>query len=490
MLTSTIKFFFLLISSLYIYQKLLNRNSFSIKKRISIMIEIIPCAIIISSLKLHFPYLETLFIVGCIFLFGKYAIHTATKTAFCATIFSYGISYILFVVASLLTALLLTPFYYLQTPPRLLLFIPAGIIQYALAHLLFRLKRFQNGMPFLFQLKITNYGLLTGIFILICSILLEISDIFENSYFLFFISLILFSGINIIYWWYNRLNQNYLEKLRTAENTLHQKELEQKDLNISKIIESNDELAKIIHKDNKLIPAMEMAVHDFLTNYHCYTSDELQQKSTELVQYLQSMTHDRETILSKYQYAQQALPQTGIAPIDGLFSYMQKKANSLNISFQLSVLNNIKPMIEDIISTKDLSHLLSDLIENALIASQKTDNGKLLVRIGNLQNTYMLEVADNGELFSPEVYQNFGITSYTTHADTGGSGIGLMDIWQIKKKYCASLFIYEPIPEKSNYITYISILFDNKDRYIIRTYRQMDILSIQTRSDLLVFSDD
>ncbi len=80
----------------------------------------------------------------------------------------------------------------------------------------------------------------------------------------------------------------------------------------------------------------------------------------------------------------------------------------------------------------------------------------------------------------------FGISEATTHANEGGSGIGLMDIWTFKKKEHASLVIEEL--SNSIYSKRISLLFDNKDKYLIVSSRFQQISSIQSRSDLLVIN--
>ena len=65
-------------------------------------------------------------------------------------------------------------------------------------------------------------------------------------------------------WWRFRITRDYREKLRQAELKALQNELIEKDNRIRELEENNDSLAKIIHKDNKLIPAMELAVCEYL----------------------------------------------------------------------------------------------------------------------------------------------------------------------------------------------------------------------------------
>ena len=98
------------------------------------------------------------------------------------------------------------------------------------------------------------------------------------------------------------------------------------------------------------------------------------------------------------------------------------------------------------------------MIENALIAVTDTPVKKILVKFGQLQNSFIVEVSDSGKQFQTEIFQDFGLKPHTTYDGKGGSGIGLMDIWKLKK------------------------------HYIIQTYQKKDIQRIQIRGDLYIFS--
>ena len=80
----------------------------------------------------------------------------------------------------------------------------------------------------------------------------------------------------------------------------------------------------------------------------------------------------------------------------------------------------------------------------------------------------------------------FGISEASTHTNEGGTGIGLLDTWTFKKKYHVSLIIEEL--DNNIYSKRLSFLFDGKNRYLIISSRYQQIISYQTRSDLLVIS--
>ena len=85
-----------------------------------------------------------------------------------------------------------------------------------------------------------------------------------------------------------------------------------------------------------------------------------------------------------------------------------------------------------------------------------------------------------------DTYMKFGISEASTHTNEGGTGIGLLDTWTFKKKYHVSLIIEEL--DDNIYSKRLSFLFDGKNRYLIISSRYQQIISYQTRSDLLVIN--
>lgn len=135
----------------------------------------------------------------------------------------------------------------------------------------------------------------------------------------------------------------------------------------------------------------------------------------------------------------------------------------------------------------DFVHLLSDLLENAIIATRHANGKALELSLQILKGTPAISVSDSSIPFEIETFMKLGTCEASTHTDEGGTGIGLMDIWTFKKKYQAS-FVIEELDD-SVYSKRVSLLFDNKNKYLIISNRYKQISSTQTRSDLLVISD-
>ena len=119
-------------------------------------------------------------------------------------------------------------------------------------------------MPFLYQIGSSATGFILSCFILLIVTIISFYDSIPDMQFLFLLIALFLIGLLLYCWWRFRITRDYREKLRQAELKALQNELIEKDNRIRKLEENNDALAKIIHKDNKLIPAMELAVCEYL----------------------------------------------------------------------------------------------------------------------------------------------------------------------------------------------------------------------------------
>ena len=176
-------------------------------------------------------------------------------------------------------------------------------------------------MPFLYQIGSSATGFILSCFILLIVTIISFYDSIPDMQFLFLLIALFLIGLLLYCWWRFRITRDYREKLRQAELKALQNELSEKDNRIRKLEENNDALAKIIHKDNKLIPAMELAVCEYL---EAGTTDcDTRKKGEQLANGLKTMAQDRKGTLNSYRHDEQALPATGVCVLDALFTYMQ-----------------------------------------------------------------------------------------------------------------------------------------------------------------------
>ncbi len=414
---------------------------------------------------------------------------SSPKISYIATVLSFGISYGIFAVSCSLVLLLLMPLYYQSEHfPYIFFMLAVGILGSLLITRLLKIRRFHNGMTFLYSVRFTNSGMFVCLF---CMLILSYMHSNNTPSFKLAAILPLLLGVSIVIlicWWQAQLTKSYRHKLQTLELESLRSELREKILLLDKLQKENTELSRLIHKDNKLIPAMENAVYEYLRSDFPDRADALSQGDL-LIKELQNLSQNRHDTLSAFTSSGAQNFSTGIVSLDALLNYMNKRTASLNGNFTTHIFQPALSQLLDIISTDDLVHLLADLIENAIISISDCSSRDVKLQIYQHSNHPYIELSDTGIPFEISTLMNLGIKASTTHADTGGTGTGLMDIWEIKNKYRASLHVieYETVsPFQKN----VSILFDRKNQYLIYTWRHEQIISNIQRIDVHVLENN
>lgn len=466
MFEAFIKYFFMTICSFYIFYKLLH---LSISKREFIIVALFSGIIQFPLYYIH-DYAPFIFIPFMIIAFFIVILLLRNTTdyniAFITAVLSYGFSYFTFLLSSVVISLLFFTIIYKTNDFNnlyIIAYILIGVLQLLLASVPFRLSRLKKGMPFILQKSSNTAGVIIGIIMLIAASFWGIN---KKNNFLIALSIICVAacGLFLIIWWRRRLTRTYLEKLKLKEIN----ELQEDNLKLKR---ENQELSKIIHKDNKLIPAMEMAVQELFT--YCskdLPNSSINQKIIELLQELHTLSAERKGILSAYETQTVLLAPTGSVRIDSVLRYMQQKALSHDITFHFALNCSLKYMIDNLIDEDSLATLIADLTENSIIASKEQQTRNILLNLSIENETYCLDIYDSGILFEPDVIIHLGKTRFTTHADTGGSGIGLMSILEIAQKYNAS-FCIDETTDNTLYTKKISIRFDFLNQICIESNR-------------------
>lgn len=393
-----ISHFFILMCCFYCYCKILNLNDLFFRLRILFTFSALALACALCFIHFIVYPIAMFFILLTFYIFITLFTKTNWHTSLNATIISIAMSLVSFTISSFIFSTLVFLMYsYIDINNLVVIKLLNGFLQYFMIHIPFQFKRMKKGMPFLYDLQLNNIGTCISLLILICYIAASISNTSDNNYLPFIIPLFLIfpCALLLISWWRAIITRNYRRKLQQFEMQKLKNELVQKEQEITRLLENNKALAQIIHRDNKLIPAMELAVNTFLQNQNALSPQQLKEQGLALAAHLQTMSQERKFNLTEYQ--------------------------------------------------------------------------------------------TNGQPFLPEIFQDFGLKAHTTHAGNGGSGIGLMDIWKLKKKYRASLVITEYAPGTYSYTKQISLIFDAKKHYIIQTYRRRELGQIRFRDDLYIF---
>lgn len=476
-----IKYFFIALCGFYLYGKLLNLALPRGKIPLALLMALLVAAAEYY-IRLYFPPAGMLLFVVllgfCMWLLHRTPLNYTIVTAVLAS----GLSYFAFMISVLAFSLVGLVWIALNhgTEPGLLAsFLVTGTMQCLLAAIPFRFSRLKKGMPFLQQYGTSDLGVIISIFLLSVTLFFNLHSK-DYLYIVIPIFVIILCGLGLVFWWRRRLTAQYQEQLKAEEREKLAQKVAEQQTQIEALTRHNEELARIIHKDNKLIPAMELAVRELLESV---PSPDHQEKANRLLEQLTRLSNSRTGALQGYESVHKSLPKTGILSTDGVMRYLLERAKDSGADFECSITGSVKFLTDQVIGEADLNTLLADLGENALIAMGQQEAKHLLLRISILDSHYQIDFLDSGAPFSPEVLYNLGLEKTTTHADTGGSGIGLMNTWALLQKYNGSFELDETIPG-SIYTKCVSLCFDEKKQYRIKTSR-LDLKAQCPRTDIL-----
>lgn len=483
-----IKYFAKIICCLYICTKLLNLKTTS--KNVFINLAFATAlSILIVYIRLYFLPLTIPLAILLSIVFIAFSAKLELGLSITTTIISFGISYMFYAVSALFTAVIFksvgVDYSNESSNLALIYLICVTLIQLLLSNIPFRFRRLKRGMPFLRSKGGSDAGVFISVFLLCCAVVMNNSENADLVYVIPVVSIII-SGMLILFWWRRRLKKAYIAKLRTNEIRSLQNTINEKDAQIERLDQNNDFLAKIIHRDNKLIPAMELAVRECLQACAQGDTESFQIKGQLVLEHLETISLERSGIIEEYQSASRKLPLTDVVSIDALMTYMLHKAKAAGTDFELTISGSVKYLVENIISETDLNTLLADLIENAIIATKSSNSKRILVSISISEGHYLVDIFDSGIPFYVETIANLGLKKITTHSDSGGSGIGLATAFEIFKKHNASFIIEEFANENIFFTKKVSVKFDNLNQYIIKTMRSSEIKAFSQREDLIV----
>lgn len=488
MTDTIIKHFALYLCCTYIYYHLLNHKKNSISLKIIMIIFTFILACLTYWLKIYSPVISDIVPVILLWLILSF-LSSNPRLSLVAVMISFGISYAIFTLSSGIILLLFTPVYY-NAPsfPYILFMISSGTLEYLLSILLFKIKRFRNGMPFLYNTTFINVGTFICFACLTLLTCLQISNTTPLWIRLLTIITFIIVIIALLHWWQSQLTKSYLDRLQSLELESLRNELDEKNILLTELKQENEIMGRLIHKDNKLIPAMVNAVYEYLASDNPDCEHHVDYGNL-LLKDLTNMSKDRAAVLSTLSVTQSSHLSTGISTLDALLSYMDKQARLADIKLTYTISETLNLSASSLMTTNDLVHLLADLIDNAIIATSGCTNRQIQLRIYLYHQSLLIEVSDTGIPFDLSSLLNFGLKPYTTHSDTGGSGIGLMDIWKIKEKYKASLHITE-YREASSFSKKIVLLFDSREQYLISSWRYKNIIALIRRPDLHVVDNE
>lgn len=460
------KIFFINVFTYYINYKLINKKIEITLKRAVVFLMIMMlvakvCVHIKSVLGGLYNIIFTVLLISILF-------EISTKQRFASslllTLISLSINYVIFSISAFVVY---NMFLVLNIQEMYIGLFLILLIYLVIGHIFINIKRFKKGIIFLQKNMNNEYIdiliLNVSVIILFCVTMLSNYNIISSNTFGF--SLIIFSIIMFITI-QKSLQLYYKQKLQEREVEEIKEELKNKDKEIEELEKENLKLNKKNHSIAHKQKSLEYELEQMVLNNQIVDENHVKDKIESLSKEIQNETVSIE------------LTKTGINEIDSMLKYMQSECEKNKIDFQLQVNGNIHHMVNKHIEKEDLEILIADMIKNAIIAINHSENvnKSILVRLGLIDGTYSLYVYDSGIEFEIDTLINFGIKPSTTHAKEGGTGMGLMNTFDTLKKYKASLIIDEyGKPANDNFTKVIKIVFDNKNAYKIESYRKKDI---------------
>lgn len=264
------------------------------------------------------------------------------------------------------------------------------------------------------------------------------------------------------------ITQHYRKRIYTRNETLYEQRIDALEAKQAELIKQNEELAAIIHRDNKLIPAIVGSAKRLVADID--GGDEV----ADMIDKLECISEERARAVRDYQASAEpsAVPKTGDTSVDAVLNYLYGRAARENISIVFRISENSVPLLLEKATDKiDVNTALCDLGENALIAVKNAAAAKVLVAFGVENGAPSVSFYDNGEYFDDRVIAGLGKRRITTHKDDGGNGIGLVTLFKILQKYDASYSLDERL-ENSDYVKCVKIIFDGKHTTSVFTARR------------------
>lgn len=464
LLTYSIRFLSMFLSCLYCYTKLAG-----IKLKVIDLLFIPVFAVISAGLYYVWRYVR-IAVPVCIYVSSTVAFFVRYRRKFYDTLsintIAMGVMIVLMTAASLISLIATIPSYLLPIQYQDLIIVACFCVLLMIFTLItFSIKRFKNGIATGKNDEVLERLILAGV-ICIFGMTLTYTSNGRAAFLELGCIFIAFCCLSLIIWWRKLVSNNYRKQILNRNVEILQESVAACEDERTKLAEQNEELAKIIHRDNKLLPAMEIAVKSICEKYR---DDE---QAQALLESINAMFSERAQAVETFYTKSDVPAQTGILTLDSILKLLYGKAAENGTQFFVDANKDaVAALAEKITEITDLNTLLCDLGENALIAVKNISNGKVKIVFGEEDGFPAMKIFDNGALFDEKVITEMGRSKVTTHGNDGGSGIGLSNAFLILNSYSVSFCIDETIKDDM-FTKCVIICADGKGLHRIKTERE------------------
>ena len=479
-LTGGLAFFFV---ALYIYYRFLYPD-----KRLSraIILKSIACGILSAFVyALLFDTSQSLASVAWYLMPSLFIVLAAKRDRFVKA----GIGFVsvsimhIFKVLSVYTVILLySAFFSFSDYERMstVVFIVCFALTFLTAIWFLHIKSLCRGISFFFRRENLGLGLVLSSLVFFTANIEADGKEHRMVFYLIVAIVMLTSGLGFYFWIRSSITAHYRERMKLRNEEHYRQLLTEKEQELEKLRQSNEYLAKVVHRDNHLVQSLGAAVDAYFQSGDRAFRD-------DLLREVKAFAEERGELLPKEQIASRILPSTGNLMIDGAINGLYAKAVSRGIDCSLSVSAAADEVIGKYLSRTELQTLLCDHIKNAVIAveAKGEENGKIYVSLSEKNGCYEIGIFASGIPFEIATLDRLGKEPATTHADSGGSGIGFMTTFRVLEKARASLMITEfenPTPFSKSVV----FRFDGASAFIISSCRGEELKAALGRSDVLL----
>jgi len=340
--------------------------------------------------------------------------------------------------------------------------------QLFLAYLLFRIRRFRNGFPFLLKgyaviLALITTGIVLGLSMWITGIN-EPSDVYV------LVAGILIVGVGIYIWIRRGIKVFFGNKQNQRNDDILQQEIDKLTRENQQLRDINETVRAENHSINHRLASLERNYVRAIEMSKLYIAEEMVAELAADLNKIRMLSKEYQENIGRVK-VETALPTTNVQAVDDLFALFAERFAENEIEFMLKVKSSIVYMVESVIPQAALETMIGDHLQNALIAVNANKDSFRSVRatIGKAGDFYEFTVHDSGIPFEPNTLVQLGTERVTTHADSGGSGVGFMKTFDTMRECGASLIIRENrggVFSKS-----VTVRFNGLNQYIIETYR-------------------
>ena len=463
LIMDVIKYATMFFSIVYVYVRLLRitpRASWALHLPICLAL-----AVLVHYIVFEYRYLIPVNVLLFSFVYLLIAYKKPIRETLPYSIVAVGMSFFILTISYIVTLPLTIAFALLNNESLALIIMTVfcAVVQATLTLLLFKIKKFKNGIVAV--KSETSFLLLVFISLLTICLVTAYYTKFVHSYLVFVIIVIVaIVGFLLISLWRIVLANRYKSEITKRNVKIYEQTLAEYKSQNDMLHDNNDKLSAIIHRDNKLLTTIEIAINELLKRQN--NSPEI----TELQNTISQLSSQRGKLVKDYSNDLAYVPTTNVIAIDATLLYIHSLTQKNNIALYMNVDENFSQAIaSNNINLIELNALLCDLCENAIHAVDGINDAKIKLTLSIRNGCPCITIFDNGVEFDEKVLSNLGKIKITTRKNQGGSGIGLVYIFEILQRYLASFCLDENL--QGEYTKAITVTFDNLGELKINTAR-------------------